>query len=78
MEQVSVGPHGEIVLPGDVRDRFGLAPDTPIRFVETRFGVLILPVGSGPLSEDLARELAGWQDLGMESWEQFSYEDTGE
>jgi hypothetical protein len=31
MEILTVGPAGEIELPDEVRDRYGMAPATPVR-----------------------------------------------
>jgi bifunctional DNA-binding transcriptional regulator/antitoxin component of YhaV-PrlF toxin-antitoxin module len=77
MEILTVGPAGQIELPHEVRDRYGMAPATPIRIVETRGGVLLVPVGGAPMSPELAEELAEWQALGAESWEMFPFEEEG-
>ena len=78
MEILTVGPAGQIELPDEVRDRNGMAPATPVRIIETRGGVLLVPLGDAPMSPELAEELAEWQALGAESWEMFSYEEDGE
>jgi bifunctional DNA-binding transcriptional regulator/antitoxin component of YhaV-PrlF toxin-antitoxin module len=74
MANLTVGHHGEITLPDEVRARYGLGPETSIRVVETRAGVLIVPLHDGPMSEELARELADWQALGAEGLDLFPYE----
>jgi AbrB family looped-hinge helix DNA binding protein len=43
MEILTVGPAGQIELPDEVRDRYGMAPSTPIRLIETRGGILLVP-----------------------------------
>jgi bifunctional DNA-binding transcriptional regulator/antitoxin component of YhaV-PrlF toxin-antitoxin module len=78
MEILTVGPTGQIELPDEVRDRYGMAPATPIRIIETRGGVLLVPLGDGPMSPELAEELAQWQALGAQSWEMFPFEEEGE
>jgi bifunctional DNA-binding transcriptional regulator/antitoxin component of YhaV-PrlF toxin-antitoxin module len=78
MEILTVGPAGQIELPGELRDRYGMAPATSIRIVETRGGVLLVPLGDAPMSPELADELAEWQALGAESWEMFPFEEEGE
>ncbi len=78
MEIRTVGPAGQIELPDEVRDRYGMAPATTVRIVETRGGVLLIPLVDAPMSPELARELAEWQDLGADSWEMFPFEDDGE
>lgn len=69
---------GKISLPGEIRDRYGLTPDTPLRIVETRGGILLVPLTGEPMSAELARELDEWQTLGAESLAMFPYEETGE
>ena len=59
MLDLTIGHHGEITLPDDLRSRYGLNPDTPVRVVETRAGILIVRLHDGPMSDELARELAG-------------------
>jgi bifunctional DNA-binding transcriptional regulator/antitoxin component of YhaV-PrlF toxin-antitoxin module len=78
LEILTIGPAGQIELPDEVRDRYGMAPATPIRIVETRGGVLLVPLGDAPMSPELAEELAQWQDLGARSWEMFPYDEEGE
>jgi bifunctional DNA-binding transcriptional regulator/antitoxin component of YhaV-PrlF toxin-antitoxin module len=78
MEILTVGPAGQIELPDEVRNRYGMAPATPIRLIETRSGVLLVPLGEGPMSPELAEELAQWQSLGARSWEMFPFEEEGE
>ena len=78
VEILTVGPAGQIELPDEIRDRYGMAPATPVRIIETRGGVLLVPLGDAPMSPELAAELAEWQALGAESWEMFPYEEDGE
>jgi len=74
MTRLTVGHTGEISLPGELRERYGLVPDTPVRVIETRSGILLVPLTDRPMSEDLAQELAEWQSLSAESWATFPYE----
>lgn len=78
MEILTVGPAGQIELPDEVRDRYGMAPATPIRIVETRGGILLVPLGDAPMSPELAEELARWQDIGARAWEMFPFDEEGE
>jgi bifunctional DNA-binding transcriptional regulator/antitoxin component of YhaV-PrlF toxin-antitoxin module len=77
MANLTVGDHGEITLPGEIRERYGLAPETSVRIVETRAGVLIIPLLDGPMSPELAKELADWQALAADSLA-FPYETEAE
>ncbi len=63
MEILTVGPAGQIELPDNVRDRYGMTPATPIRIIETSGGVLLIPLGDAPMSPELAEELAQWEAL---------------
>ena len=78
MEILTIGPAGQIELPDEVRDRYGMAPATPIRIVETRGGVLLVPLGDVPMIPELAQELAQWQALGAQSWEMFPFDEESE
>jgi bifunctional DNA-binding transcriptional regulator/antitoxin component of YhaV-PrlF toxin-antitoxin module len=78
LEILTIGPAGQIELPDQVRDRYGMAPATPIRIVETRGGVLLVPLGDFPMSPELAEELAQWQALGAQSWEMFPFDEESE
>lgn len=75
MTTSTIGNSGEIVLPDQVRERYGLTPQSAVRIVETRGGILLVPQTNAPMSEELQRELADWQALGAESWSLFPYED---
>ena len=66
---------GQITLPDEVRSRYGLIPDTPIRVVETRTGILLVPLTGEPMSTELAQELSEWQSLSAETWDMFPYQD---
>lgn len=69
---------GKISLPENVREHYGLTPDTPIRIIETRGGILLIPLTNEPMSAHLARELGEWQSLGASSLETFPYEEKTE
>jgi bifunctional DNA-binding transcriptional regulator/antitoxin component of YhaV-PrlF toxin-antitoxin module len=71
---LTVGREGEIALPTDVRERYGIQPDTPIRVVETRTGILLVPLTGAPMSEALQQELAEWQEASLGSWDLFPYD----
>lgn len=69
---------GKLVLPKEIRERYGLTTETPIRVVETAEGVLLVLDSKSPLSGELKSELEDWQALSQTSWEMFPYEETGE
>ena len=74
MTCLTSGPHGEIAVPANLRKRHGIGADTPIRVIETRNGILLVPLSSEPMSPVLAQELAEWQALASTSWEMFDYQ----
>lgn len=75
MAKSMIGSRGEIALPDNVRARYGLAPDTLVRIIETRSGSLLVPLTDAPMSEELREELASWETLGADTWDLFPYED---
>ena len=68
--------NGKITLPDDVVDRYQLDESTPIRVIETRTGILLVPLTNEPISDALQSELEDWQALGAESFEMFPYEES--
>ena len=77
MTTLTIGHGGEMVLPETVRDRYGLVPEAPVRIIETRHGILLVPLSDATIDVALAEELAEWQALGAESWGAFPYESDG-
>ncbi len=75
MTSLNIGSLGELSLPEHVRKRYGLTPNTPVRVIETRSGVLIVPLTGEPMSSELARELEQWQDLAAATWDGFGFEE---
>ena len=78
MTSVIVGPNGEIALPGELRARYGLESKIPVRVIETRNGILLVPLTDAPMTPELVKELAEWQSLGADSWETFDYQDESQ
>jgi bifunctional DNA-binding transcriptional regulator/antitoxin component of YhaV-PrlF toxin-antitoxin module len=76
MASVTIKYGTELILPPDVRDRYGLTADTSVRIIETRSGILLIPLTEEPMSPQLAQELEEWQALGAEAWELIPYEDS--
>ena len=74
-ENLVVEDGGKITLPETVREHYGLAEDTPLRIIETRSGILLVPITSEPMTEELRSEIEDWQSLAAESLAQFPYED---
>jgi hypothetical protein len=78
MSQNLVIEDGKIVLPDDVVGRYGLENNTPVRVIETRNGILLIPITDEPISPSLRAEIEEWQALGAESFDLFPYESDEE
>ncbi len=74
-ENLVVEAGGRIRLPERITDRYNLAPDTELRIVEARGGILLVPLTDDPMSEDLQAELNEWQTLAQSSLEIFPFEE---
>lgn len=77
MSNATIGKHGEVSLPGEIRERYGMQPNTPVRILETRSGILIIPLSPAPMSQDLVREIEAWQSVGSQAWDMFAFEEAG-
>lgn len=73
---LTVGKYGEIQVPDEICNRYHLEPETPVRIVETRASILIVPLTATENSSDLEVELTHWQEFTISSWDQFPYEDS--
>lgn len=76
MERTVIEKDGKVLLPESVRERYHLLPDTPVRLIETRTGVLLIPLTDEPPSQALQDELEWWQAAGLQGWQLFSYEES--
>ena len=74
-ETLTVEVGGRITLPPELRERYRLAEDTPVRVIETSGGILLVPLTGEPVSAPLAAELEEWQSLAAESFGLFPFED---
>jgi len=75
MTNVTMKPGGELTLPTKLCERYGMTPEVPIRIIETRSGLLLIPLTRAPMAADLAKELAEWQELSTEAWNAFPFEE---
>jgi hypothetical protein len=75
MTRLIMKPGGELTLPTELCERYGLTPTTPIRVIETRKGLLLIPLTDAPMDPELARELEEWQEASAATWEMFPYEE---
>jgi len=76
MSQKLIIENGKITLPADVLDRYQLDEETPLRIIETRNGILLVPLTDEPMTADLRDELEAWQELGAESFGMIPCEET--
>lgn len=73
---LTIEQDGKITIPDTVRGRYRLQPGAPLRIIEARHGILLVPLTEAPMSRTLAEELQEWQALGAESLAMFPYEDS--
>jgi AbrB family looped-hinge helix DNA binding protein len=73
-DNVTIEDGGKITLPAAVRSRYGLAEHTAIRVIETRTGILLVPLTQEPMSESVEDELQAWRSAGAEGFEMFAYD----
>ncbi len=73
MTSMTVGRDGALMLPAEVTNRYQLTPQTPIRIIEMRTGILLVPLTDVPMSDELALELQEWQSLSQEICAFFPY-----
>jgi bifunctional DNA-binding transcriptional regulator/antitoxin component of YhaV-PrlF toxin-antitoxin module len=71
LKTLTVEEDGKVALPNEVLIRYGFAPNTPVRIIETQSGVLLIPLTDEPMSAALKAEIEEWQALGAESLERF-------
>jgi bifunctional DNA-binding transcriptional regulator/antitoxin component of YhaV-PrlF toxin-antitoxin module len=67
MANITIGADGHVALPKEVGERYHLKPETPLRLIETRSGILLVPVIDEPMSDELRDELADLQALNLTS-----------
>lgn len=78
MSTATIDPAGSVVLPAELRTRYHLEPATSVRVVETRHGLLLVPLTNAPMPPALESELAEWEALDATGWAQFPYEDPAQ
>ncbi len=78
MSTATIDPTGSVLLSAELRSRYHLEPATTVRVVETRHGLLLIPLNNGPIPEALQRELDEWQSLDAAGWDKFPYEEPAQ
>ncbi len=73
MTTMTIGRSGEMTLPQEVQERCGLGPAVSVRLIETRSGLLLVPLTDAPMSAELAQEVEEWQALGADTWAKFRF-----
>ncbi len=63
MSTATIDSKGSVILPAELRNRFQLDPSKKLRVIETRHGLLLVPLTDEPMPAELRRELAEWQSL---------------
>ena len=73
MTIMTIERDGKLALPPDIQERSGLLPETAVRVIETRDGILLVPLTDAPMSADLTEELQDRHRPGQEALAKFSY-----
>ena len=55
MTNLTMNSGGEVTLPSSLCTRYGLTPSTPIRVVDTRSGLLLIPLTDAPMDPEPKR-----------------------
>jgi bifunctional DNA-binding transcriptional regulator/antitoxin component of YhaV-PrlF toxin-antitoxin module len=75
-EVLTIKENGKFTLPDDIVERYQFKRETQFRIIETKKGVLLVPMTSEPMSSELKNELEEWQSIGENAWEMFDFEEN--
>ena len=75
MSTAIIDATGAVTLPAEMRSRYHLDASTKVRLVETKHGLLLVPLTDKPLPPALQRELDEWQSLDAGGWDVFPFEE---
>ena len=75
MTDILTDANGQVTIPADIRRRCGMMPRTPVRVVETKGGVLLVPLTDAPMPPELSAELGAWTHLGAISATEWVYDE---
>lgn len=67
----------ELTLPHTLRERYHLTVGDSVRIIETRDGILLIPLTKEPMPVELREELLDWQSLGA-AMASFPYDEPEE
>ncbi len=75
-EILTIEENGKLTLPNDIVERYQFKRETQFRIIETQKGILLVPMTSEPMSNELKDELEDWQTMGADGWEMFDFEEN--
>jgi len=75
-EILTIEENGKLTLPNDIVERYQFKKETQFRIIETQKGILLVPMTSEPMSNELKDELEDWQTMGADVWEMFDFEEN--
>jgi len=75
MSTATIDAKGSVTFSAELRGRYHLDPSTQVRVIETRHGLLLVPLSAEPMAPELQRELAEWQSLDAAGWDAFPFEE---
>ena len=68
----------ELTLPSTLREKYHLTAGVSVRIIETREGILLIPLTDEPMPAELQEELTDWQKLGASAMTSFPYDESAE
>ena len=71
-EVLTIEETGKLTLPNDIVERYQFKRETQFRIIETQKGVLLIPITSEPVNDELKNELEEWQAIGADGCEMFN------
>ncbi len=75
-EILTIEENGKLTLPNEIVERYQFKRETQFRIIETQKGILLVPMTSEPMSNELKDELEDWQTMGADVWEMFDFEEN--
>jgi len=75
-EVLTIEENGKLTLPNDIVERYQFKRETQFRIIETQKGILLIPLSSELMNDELKNELKEWQAIGADGWEIFEFEEN--
>lgn len=74
---LTVKESGDLTLPAEIVGRYQIEREMQFRIIETKKGVLLIPLTDEPMNGELKAEIEEWQVIGGERWVMFEIQNAG-